>query len=30
MIWQSAMHDDTVLNIALQAQEQLARTTGYS
>ena len=22
MIWQSAMHDDTVLNIALQAQER--------
>ena len=28
MIWQSAMHDDTVLNIALQAQPVLARTTG--
>ncbi|HSI52620.1 MAG TPA: amidase [Ramlibacter sp.] len=27
MIWQSAMHDDTVLNIALKAQDQLARTT---
>jgi aspartyl-tRNA(Asn)/glutamyl-tRNA(Gln) amidotransferase subunit A len=27
MIWQSAMHDDTVLNIAQQAQDQLARTT---
>jgi len=28
MIWQSAMHDDTVLNIALQAQAALAGTTG--
>lgn len=28
MIWQSAMRDDTVLNIALQAQATLARTTG--
>jgi len=28
MIWQSAMHDDTVLNIALQAQSVLATTTG--
>jgi aspartyl-tRNA(Asn)/glutamyl-tRNA(Gln) amidotransferase subunit A len=26
MIWQSAMHDDTVLNIALQAQAALAGT----
>jgi aspartyl-tRNA(Asn)/glutamyl-tRNA(Gln) amidotransferase subunit A len=30
MIWQSAMHDDTVLNIALQAQAALAGTTGDS
>ena len=30
MIWQSAMHDDTVLNIALQAQDALAATTGNS
>jgi Asp-tRNA(Asn)/Glu-tRNA(Gln) amidotransferase A subunit family amidase len=30
MIWQSAMHDDTVLNIALQAQAVLAKTTGNS
>jgi len=30
MIWQSAMRDDTVLNIALQAQAVLARTTGNS
>ncbi|MDP3760081.1 MAG: amidase [Ramlibacter sp.] len=28
MIWQSAMRDDTVLNIALQAEAVLARTTG--
>jgi Asp-tRNA(Asn)/Glu-tRNA(Gln) amidotransferase A subunit family amidase len=27
MIWQSAMHDDTVLNIALQAQAAIAKTT---
>jgi aspartyl-tRNA(Asn)/glutamyl-tRNA(Gln) amidotransferase subunit A len=27
MIWQSAMHDDTVLNIARQAEAALARTT---
>ncbi len=30
MIWQSAMRDDTILNIALQAQDVLAGTTGYS
>jgi aspartyl-tRNA(Asn)/glutamyl-tRNA(Gln) amidotransferase subunit A len=30
MIWQGAMHDDAVLNIALQAQAALARTTGNS
>jgi len=30
MIWQSAMRDDTVLNIALQAEALLARTTGNS
>jgi aspartyl-tRNA(Asn)/glutamyl-tRNA(Gln) amidotransferase subunit A len=30
MIWQSAMNDDTVLNIALQTQATLARTTGNS
>lgn len=30
MIWQSAMRDDTVLNVALQAQGVLARTTGNS
>ena len=30
MIWQSAMRDDTVLNIALQAEVALARTTGNS
>lgn len=28
MIWQSAMHDDTVLGLALQAEAVLARTTG--
>jgi aspartyl-tRNA(Asn)/glutamyl-tRNA(Gln) amidotransferase subunit A len=28
MIWQSAMRDDTVLNVALQAEAVLARTTG--
>jgi Asp-tRNA(Asn)/Glu-tRNA(Gln) amidotransferase A subunit family amidase len=27
MIWQSAMHDDKVLNIALRAEAALARTT---
>src|SRR5205814_9961375 len=27
MIWQSAMHDDTVLNIARQAEAALASTT---
>jgi hypothetical protein len=27
MIWQSAMRDDTVLNIALQAQHVLDRTS---
>ncbi len=30
MIWQSAMRDDTILNVALQAQGVLARTTGNS
>ena len=30
MIWQSAMRDDTVLNIALQAQAALAGTPGNS
>jgi aspartyl-tRNA(Asn)/glutamyl-tRNA(Gln) amidotransferase subunit A len=30
MIWHSAMHDDTVLNIALQAQAVLDATTGNS
>jgi Asp-tRNA(Asn)/Glu-tRNA(Gln) amidotransferase A subunit family amidase len=30
MIWQSAMRDDMVLNIALQAEAVLARTTGDS
>jgi Asp-tRNA(Asn)/Glu-tRNA(Gln) amidotransferase A subunit family amidase len=30
MIWHSAMHDDTVLNIALQAQAALAGTPGNS
>jgi len=30
MIWQGAMHDDAVLNIALQAQAALAGTTGNS
>ena len=30
MIWQSAMRDDTVLNIALQAQAALAAKTGNS
>ncbi len=30
MIWQSAMRDDTVLNIALQAEAVFARTTGIS
>ena len=30
MIWQSAMRDDTVLNIALQAQAALAATPGNS
>jgi aspartyl-tRNA(Asn)/glutamyl-tRNA(Gln) amidotransferase subunit A len=30
MIWQGAMHDDAVLNIALQAEAALARTTGNS
>ena len=30
MIWQSAMRDDTVLNIALQAEAVLAGTTGNS
>jgi Asp-tRNA(Asn)/Glu-tRNA(Gln) amidotransferase A subunit family amidase len=28
MIWQGAMRDDKILNIALQAQATLARTTG--
>jgi aspartyl-tRNA(Asn)/glutamyl-tRNA(Gln) amidotransferase subunit A len=28
MIWQSAMRDDTILNIALQAEAVLAGTTG--
>jgi Asp-tRNA(Asn)/Glu-tRNA(Gln) amidotransferase A subunit family amidase len=28
MIWQSAMRDDTILNIALQAEALLASTTG--
>jgi Asp-tRNA(Asn)/Glu-tRNA(Gln) amidotransferase A subunit family amidase len=27
MIWQSAMRDDTVLNVALQAEAVLSRTT---
>ena len=30
MVWQSAMRDDTVLNIALQAQAALAGTSGTS
>jgi aspartyl-tRNA(Asn)/glutamyl-tRNA(Gln) amidotransferase subunit A len=30
MIWQSAMHDDTMLNIGLQAEAVLAGTTGTS
>ncbi len=30
MIWHGAMHDDTVLNIALRAQEVLAATSGRS
>jgi aspartyl-tRNA(Asn)/glutamyl-tRNA(Gln) amidotransferase subunit A len=30
MIWQGAMHDDAVLNIALHAEVALARTTGNS
>ena len=30
MIWHGAMHDDTVLNIALQAQDVLAATHGNS
>ena len=30
MIWQSAMRDDTVLNVALQAEAALARTSGNS
>jgi hypothetical protein len=30
MIWHSAMHDDMVLNIALQAQAALAGTSGNS
>jgi aspartyl-tRNA(Asn)/glutamyl-tRNA(Gln) amidotransferase subunit A len=30
MIWQGAMRDDAILNIALQAQAALARTTGNS
>ncbi|HXD40797.1 MAG TPA: amidase [Ramlibacter sp.] len=30
MIWQGAMHDDAILNIALQAQAALAATTGNS
>jgi aspartyl-tRNA(Asn)/glutamyl-tRNA(Gln) amidotransferase subunit A len=30
MIWHGAMHDDAVLNIALQAQAALAGTTGNS
>jgi aspartyl-tRNA(Asn)/glutamyl-tRNA(Gln) amidotransferase subunit A len=30
MIWQSAMHDDSILNIALQAQATLAGTTRNS
>jgi aspartyl-tRNA(Asn)/glutamyl-tRNA(Gln) amidotransferase subunit A len=30
MIWHAAMHDDTVLNIALQAEAALAATSGNS
>jgi hypothetical protein len=30
MIWQSAMRDDTILNIALKAQAALAGTPGNS